>query len=640
LHSILRATLALLMLTAMLPIAPSMAHAEWLSGGTPVQIAPLPQRDPTLAPDGFGGMFVAWIHFEPFENDAIPQLYMKRLTSDGDLAPGWPADGLLVDTILSAGRVFGNLHMVPDTLGGAYVMWTEVAGRSLPNTLYRPKLQHVLANGTTDPAWPDTGRVPLPQLSASGRRVMVADGRHGVLVLWQTSQDLGPGSMHRVHRLTAAGTPAPGWPDTGIVIGPGEDPQIVPDGSGGVIVALRGLDKLQALHVPAAGGGPDWSGVELRDEGLMQSAVTDGAGGAYVLMLDGGDLYIQRLNANGAISPGWPAGGRVVAAGSGGAGTATMVLDHLRGANVVWKSDLGQMTVQRIDPDGSDGDSWPATGIPLGTGQTFDDVCTSGAGLFVAWQRSVPPNIQVNQVDASGTRPPGWDEDGVVLVPNPMAQVFPRIVSDGANGALVVWTDYRNRETTDTDIYAARILFDATVGVVASLATAEATAERVRLVWWTRDLHEVRIERALDDASAVWEQVATLVPNSAGQVVFEDHAIVAGERYRYRLALGNGSWAGEVSIEVPRALAFALLGARPNPVAGIPVIEFTLDRAGEARLELFDVAGRTVSARTMSAAAGRHLIPMSPTGPLAPGVYLIRIAHAGRTETARMVVAR
>ena len=92
--------------------------------------------------------------------------------------------------------------------------------------------------------------------------------------------------MHRVQRLTAAGTPAPGWPDSGIVIGPGEDPRIVPDGSGGVIVALGGIDNVQALHVPAEGGGPDWSGVELRDQRVpMQSAVTDGAGGAYVLMV-------------------------------------------------------------------------------------------------------------------------------------------------------------------------------------------------------------------------------------------------------------------------------------------------------------------------------------------------------------------
>ena len=88
-------------------------------------------------------------------------------------------------------------------------------------------------------------------------------------------------------------------------------------------------------------------------------------------------------------------------------------------------------------------------------------------------------------------------------------------------------------------------------GIVASLATAEATAERVRLVWSTRDVHEVRVERALDGAAGAWQQVATLVPNGAGQVVFEDLAIVPGERYRYRLDLANGSWAGEVSIEVP-----------------------------------------------------------------------------------------
>ena len=58
----MRTTLALLMLAAMPAVVPSTAHAEWLAGGTPVHVGPQSQHDPTLAPDGLGGMFVAWIH--------------------------------------------------------------------------------------------------------------------------------------------------------------------------------------------------------------------------------------------------------------------------------------------------------------------------------------------------------------------------------------------------------------------------------------------------------------------------------------------------------------------------------------------------------------------------------------------------
>jgi hypothetical protein len=632
-RSILRSTLALLMLAA-IPFSPSPALAEWLRGGTPVHVGPLTQRDPTLAPDGLGGMFVAWIHY-----DVSPELFVKRVTGDGDLAPDWPAEGLRLDVTLRAATTFGNLRMVPDTLGGVYVMWAEVSGFDF-STLYRPKLQHVLANGTTDPAWPDTGLVPLPQQSPGVGMSLAADGFNGVLMLWTTSDHLGPSTMHRVQRVTAAGTPAPGWPDSGFVIGPGETPRLVPDGSGGAIVAWRGLDKMLALHVPSVGGGPDWSGVELRDQGgpgSMRWAVTDGAGGAYVLMEDD-DLFVQRLDANGATAPGWPPGGRTVVAGSN---TSTMDADGSGGAYVVWESSPNDMSVLRLDPDGSDGDGWPAAGVSLGHGEVFYDLHASGAGVFIAWHTSGGErNIQVNRVGYDGTRPPGWDEDGVIVAPMPATQEFPRIVSDGAGGALVAWTDYRNSFATETDIYAARILPDATVGIVASLTTAEATSERVRLVWWARDVHEVRVERALDGSGEAWQSMTTLVPDASRQVVFEDRAIVPGERYRYRLGLPDGSWAGEVSIEVPRTVTFALLGARPNPASRNAVLEYTLDREGEVRLDVLDVTGRLVSARSLPGTAGSHFVPLAPSRELPPGAYLVRISHEGRTDTARVVVVR
>jgi hypothetical protein len=95
-----------------------------------------------------------------------------------------------------------------------------------------------------------------------------------------------------------------------------------------------------------------------------------------------------------------------------------------------------------------------------------------------------------------------------------------------------------------------------------------------------------------------------------------------------------------VSVEVPLATVFELHGARPNPAVGVPMVDFTLDRTGEVRLELLDIAGRMAGSRTAVLEPGRHLLPLAMARSIAPGVYLVRITHSGRTATTRVVLAR
>ena len=62
---------------------------------------------------------------------------------------------------------------------------------------------------------------------------------------------------------------------------------------------------------------------------------------------------------------------------------------------------------------------------------------------------------------------------------------------------------------------------------------------------------------------------------------------------------------------------------------------------GGGRLEVVDVAGRRVLARSLDGfAAGNHLLRLDTDARLAPGIYLLRLSHGGRAVTSRVCVIR
>lgn len=106
--------------------------------------------------------------------------------------------------------------------------------------------------------------------------------------------------------------------------------------------------------------------------------------------------------------------------------------------------------------------AWPSdplVNVPLCTAageQYFPVIVSDGAsGAIVAWSdaRSGSGDIYVQRVSASGT--PLWTGDGVALCTAAGDQSNPTLVSDGAGGAIVTWNDLRS--AFKYDIYAQRI---------------------------------------------------------------------------------------------------------------------------------------------------------------------------------------
>jgi len=95
--------------------------------------------------------------------------------------------------------------------------------------------------------------------------------------------------------------------------------------------------------------------------------------------------------------------------------------------------------------------------------------------------------------------------------------------------------------------------------------------------------------------------------------------------------------------DLPRA--FALEAAQPNPFNPATRIRFAVPRAGEVRLDVFDVSGRLVTNLVHGdLPAGRHEVTWSGddrTGrPVATGVYVYRLESGGQVLTRKMTLVK
>jgi len=184
---------------------------------------------------------------------------------------------------------------------------------------------------------------------------------------------------------------------------------------------------------------------------------------------------------------------------------------------------------------------------------------------------------------------------------------------------------------------AAMVSPDTPVATLASLLSADATASRIRLAWYSGDGAGTAATVYRRESDGEWQSVAQVIGDGTGVIRYEDHAIVAGKRYGYRLGIANDGaevYVGEVwlTAESTRG-AIALAGAWPNPATGGRIsVAFDLVNSSAATLELWDVAGRRVDRREVGTmGVGHHVAEFGVGSRLSPGIYLLRLS-AGRVR--------
>jgi len=190
--------------------------------------------------------------------------------------------------------------------------------------------------------------------------------------------------------------------------------------------------------------------------------LSDGSGGAFIAWNDARtltDIYCQRLDYMGR--PQWTGGGVVICHGAGFQNYVEIAPDGAGGFIAVWQDGREEthydLYAQRVSPNG--GMLWTTDGVPVCTAaddQLRPKICSDGTGgCVIAWvdERNSPyaDDIYAQRIDADGNAV--WTAGGVAVCTADTTQQEARIVSDGAEGAVIVWIDNR----TEQDIYAQRI---------------------------------------------------------------------------------------------------------------------------------------------------------------------------------------
>ena len=139
------------------------------------------------------------------------------------------------------------------------------------------------------------------------------------------------------------------------------------------------------------------------------------------------------------------------------------------------------------------------------------------------------------------------------------------------------------------------------------------------------------------DDPAAWRELAVVVPLRAGGNTVGLHGLWDRMALDHLAVVGGR---GEVADEPEAVFETALLPVRPNPMAAVGEVAFTLATRAEVALEVFDATGRRVAVLADGPRdAGPHRAAV-PAARLAGGVYAVRLRTPGAELSRRFVVVR
>jgi hypothetical protein len=356
---------------------------------------------------------------------------------------------------------------VTDNVGGAIVVWSDFRNASHWDVY----AQRVDALGATH--WALNG-VPVCQATnLQGSVAVVADGLGGAIIAWQ---DLRNGNYDIfAQRLDGAGVAQWTFDGIPVCIAPGDQtqPSLVADGIGGFLVAWEdtrsGNSDIHVARIMITGALP-WvpDGVPVCVAGgeQIKAQIAATGGGAAILAWEdyraGGDIYARGVAASG--TPLWTANGVAICTASNSQTTPRLISDGNGGAMIFWEdARSGSLDIygDRIDSTGLS--QWSANGVAVCTAQYNQAsprvVTDSAGGAIIVWEDTRYTNAYTDifgqRVSGSGVAQ--WVTDGSPL----SSTSYPydsqsTVVADGSGGAYVAWVNYagggsENIEATHVD---------------------------------------------------------------------------------------------------------------------------------------------------------------------------------------------
>lgn len=202
--------------------------------------------------------------------------------------------------------------------------------------------------------------------------------------------------------------------------------------------------------------------------------VSDGFGGALITWRDNRNsyysIYASHILCDGTLFPGWQENGTSITltpATQGYYYTKDICSDGAGGIIVTWHEGWTYNTdiyAQRMSSEGER--FWGDNGIAVCTANNEQEkasIASNGeGGAFIVWEdnRDGGTNIYMSNFDFAGNAL--WSIDGIPICTFNNDQKNPQIISDGEDGAYVVWEDCRDNQGVE-DIYAQRIDFNGNI---------------------------------------------------------------------------------------------------------------------------------------------------------------------------------
>ena len=389
----------------------------------------------------------------------------------------WAPDGVLIATTSIDGEASWpslNFAIISDGQGGTFVFWAEDREGTGDDIV----AQRIDAHGNL--LWPQGGIAVCEATGDQTSPCPVSDGSGGVIVMWNDSRGEDPDIY--AQRLDAEGNPL--WTADGAAIRTAPGRQricgAISNGASGAIVVWYespqpGTDDILYAQQIDIQGNKLWdsNGVAVCETATNQTLngmVSDGSGGAIIAWSDFrlARITLQRIDSTGEHRW-WGDNGVLICSGLYRMYAMGLLADGFGGAILAWE-DLrnGDLNIygQRISAQGYT--QWTHDGVPICTAPGYHSsprlIPDGASGAIVSWTTFLPGvyggDIYAQRVDMNGN--PLWATNGVGVCTAPYQQQVPGVVSDGAGGGILAWTDFYDAYWLDGDIYAQRITGEGT----------------------------------------------------------------------------------------------------------------------------------------------------------------------------------
>ena len=269
---------------------------QWGTGGISICSESNSQQFPKITTDAAGGAIITWWDTR---NGIDANIYAQRVNAAGTKL--WMAGGVV---ICSNASNQNRQYITSDGVGGAIITWHDLRG--IDEDIYA---QRVDSNGNV--LWAADGIVVCAASGDQKWQEMTGDGLGGAVVAWW---DYRSGNYDiYAQKIDTSGTLL--WESGGLPICTQTDdqmaPVIVPDGTGGAIIAwydYRGTDEdIYAQWIDAsgnAGWAPDGVAIcTATDDQWAPKIAGDGSGSAIIAFYDlrngNMDIYAQKINSSG-----------------------------------------------------------------------------------------------------------------------------------------------------------------------------------------------------------------------------------------------------------------------------------------------------------------------------------------------------